>query len=185
MFWKLSLVLNWSVADGVFSEHAMYASSALVGPLAAYFTSLVRHGLVPRCFRDFIVVLVPKKNKVSSCSVNYHPIALASCLSKIMEHLILIKFSSFFNSSSLQFKPSSSTSICTGVVKSIVSHNIHNSSSVLCCFVDASKAFDLVDHSMLFQKLIDRGLPLLVIRFLSFWYSTQRMNIHPKQLVCF
>ena len=30
---------------------------------------------------------------------------------------------------------------------------------MLGCFFDASKAFDLVDHSMFFQKLIDRGLP--------------------------
>ena len=40
-----------------------------------------------------------------------------------------------------------------------------------------SGKFDLVDHSLLFRKLIDRGLPLPVVRFLYFWYSTQRMKV--------
>ena len=37
--------------------------------------------------------------------------------------------------------------------------------------------FDLVDHSLLFQKPIDRGLPLPVVRFLSSWYSSQMMKV--------
>ena len=36
---------------------------------------------------------------------------------------------------------------------------------MLGCFLDASKAFDLVNHGVLFRKLLDRGLPLSVIRF--------------------
>ena len=43
--------------------------------------------------------------------------------------------------------------------------------------MDASKAFDLVNHEVLFQKLIDRGLPLPVVRFLSLWYRDQQMCI--------
>ena len=56
-----------SDADGVISEHVIYASSALMGPLATYFTSLVRHGFMPQCFRDCVLVPVPKKNKDASC----------------------------------------------------------------------------------------------------------------------
>ena len=48
--------------------------------------------------------------------------------------------------------------------------------SVHGCFLDASKEFYLVDHSLLFQKLIDRGLPLPVVHFLSSWYSSQLME---------
>ena len=60
------------------------------------------------------------------------------------------KYSSFLCSNPLQFgfKPSFSTTLCTGVVKNVISHYIHNGSCVHCCFLDASKAFDLVDHNL-------------------------------------
>ena len=89
--------------------------------------------------------------------------------------MILHKYSEFFTSSHLQFgfKPHSSTSLCTGVVKNVVCHYIRSGSSVYGCFLDASKAFDLVDHSILFHKLLERGLPLLVVRFLLCWYTSK------------
>ena len=54
--------------------------------------------------------------------------------------------------------------MCTGLLKTTISHcNIINRHSVVYgCFLDASKAFDLVDHKLL---LYDRGLPPTVIRY--------------------
>ena len=168
-----------SDGDGVSAEHVIFATSALISPLAVYFTSLVRHGFMPSCLRDCVLIPVPKKNKDVTSSSSYRSIALASSISKILEHLILTKFSSYLHTSPLQFgfKPGFSTSLCTGVVKNIISRYIHNGSSVHGCFLDASKAFDLVDHGILFQKLIDRGLPLAIVRFLSSWYSSQMMRV--------
>ena len=98
-------------------------------------------------------------------SSNYLPIALSSTFSKIVEKLIL---ESFFATTSLQFgfKPDSSTSLCTTAIKNIIARYLHNESPVLGCFLDASKAFDLVDHDILFEDLMKRGLPLEIIRFL-------------------
>ena len=91
-----------------------------------------------------------------------------------------MKFADLFTTSQLQFgfKPGYSTTLCTtGIIKNAVSRYIHNETSVLGCFLDASKAFDMVDHGLLFQKLLDRGLPLLVVRFLLSWHSLQEMKV--------
>ena len=45
------------------------------------------------------------------------------------------------------------------------------------CLIDASKAFDTVDHNILFEKLLTRGLPSPVLRFLFGWYQSQRLRI--------
>ena len=90
-----------------------------------------------------------------------------------------MKFAAFLSSSPLQFgfKAGSSTALCTGMVKNVVSRYINNGCCVLGCFLDASKAFDLVNHDILFHKLSVRGLPPPVIRFLSSWYCSQQMKV--------
>ena len=44
-------------------------------------------------------------------------------------------------------------------------------------FLDASKAFDRIDHWLLFNKMIKKGVPLFIIKLLVFWYSRQRMFV--------
>ena len=60
------------------------------------------------------------------------------------------------------------------VIKNVISRYIQNGSSVL---DDASKAFDMVDHGKLFHKLLERGLPPPILRFLSCWYQSQQMRV--------
>ncbi len=67
-----------------------------------------------------------------------------------------------------------STSLCTGVIRNVAARYIHNGSSVYGWFLDDSKAFDMVSHDLLFSKLLDRNLPLPVIRFL---YQDQRIRV--------
>ena len=88
-----------------------------------FFTSVVRHGYMPHCLRDCVLTPIPKSGKDISSSQNYRAIALASSLSKVLEHLILKKYSSFLSTSHLQFgfKSGFSTTLCTGVLFHVIS----------------------------------------------------------------
>ena len=44
-------------------------------------------------------------------------------------------------------------------------------------FLDASKAFDRLKHSLLFQKLIDRKVPGYITRIMIYWYASQTMYV--------
>ena len=49
--------------------------------------------------------------------------------------------------------------------------------SVFVCFLDASKAFDRVNHRTLFKQLGARGVPGYILRILIYWYKNQDMCI--------
>ena len=98
---------------------------------------------------------------------------------KVIELCILELYGQHLLSSQLQFgfKPGLSTTICTGVLKAVVSRYLREGSVVYGCLTDALKAFDTVDHNILFEKLLMRGLPSPVLHFLFGWYQSQRLRI--------
>ena len=50
-------------------------------------------------------------------------------------------------------------------------------SHVFTCFLDASKAFDKINHYTLFRKLLDRKTPIMLVRILLFWNTKQTMCV--------
>ena len=69
------------------------------------------------------------------------------------------------------------TDLCVFTLKQIVSKYRDHNSSVLMCFLDASRAFDRVNHNKLFIKMKQRGVPGYIVRVLAYWYSHQTMQV--------
>ena len=160
------------------SNHFIRALPAIELFVAELFTITVCHGYMPTVLRDCILVPIPKGNKDPTLSDNYRPVALAPTLSKTLEWCILLNYSGYFTTSDLQFrfKRQLSTTLCTGLIKNVVSKFVHAGSQVYGCFLDASKAFDQVNHEVLFSKL-ERNLHLALNHFLVSWYRSQRMQM--------
>ena len=138
------------------------------------------HGTLPDSM--LAVTLVPvikdKTGKVGSID-NYRPIALASVISKVLEKIILERLTPYFNTAHNQFgfKPKHSTDLCIYALKDVIDMYRRGNSSVLVGFIDASKAFDRVNHFKLFTKLRQRGVPDAYTRILAFWYANQSVRI--------
>ena len=166
--------------DGIYSEHLKYSSLGYRILIAKCMTSFLVHGELPESLMS--VVLVPiikdKSGKINSKD-NYRPIAIASIMSKLIEKLLLERLSDYLLTSPHQFgfKPKHSTDACIYVLKESIDRYLEQQSSVYLCFLDASKAFDRVNHFSLFNKLINRGVPGYLVRILVFWYSNQVMCV--------
>ncbi len=72
------------------------------------------------------------------------------------------------------------TIMCTAILKETISHNMKHNSKVYVFLLDASKAFDRVEYGKLFQLLLGRKLPTLIIRSILDGYT--RLNICTMKL---
>ena len=149
--------------------------------------------LIATCFRSYIIhahvssfllisTLVPLiKDKLGdlTSSNNYRSIAISSLILKIFDLVILSALSEHLCLDDLQFsyQEEVSTSMCTWLALETISHFLRNGNDVYTCLMDMSKAFDTVQHSHLFRKLLEQGLPAIIIRYILVSYKHQKANV--------
>jgi hypothetical protein len=129
---------------------------------------------VPNEFGQGIVVPVvkDKSGDVTKLS-NYRGITLSSCVSKLFEMCLLNKCTKYLYSSDLQcgFKKKLGCRNAIYALRVVTEYYVKHGSTVNICSVDMSKAFDRVNHCVLFMKLMKRRVPVIIIKLLRNWYS--------------
>ncbi len=101
---------------------------------------------------------------------NYRPIAVATSMSKVMELLILSINECFLNTSDNQFgfKKKHGTDMCIYAFLQTIEYYRQNSRASFICYMDATKAIDRVNQLLLFKQLLDRNMPLHIVRLLVY-----------------
>ena len=138
----------------------------------------ISRGVMPQASIDTVLVPIYKNKLNIHDKNNYRPIVLATVVSKLFENFILQKISLFITTSSNQFGFErkhnvflhfcicillyNAFSMCVFIVliqcvflyKQAVSYYINQNSPVFSIFLDASKAFDRVNHKLLFKNYL-------------------------------
>ena len=141
-------------------------------------SSMLVHGYNATDLLSSTIISIPKDARGDmSRSDNYRGIALCNCICKLFDIILMKKYSDVLCTSDQQFafKANHSTTLCTGILIETASHFVNNNSCVYSCFLDASKAFDKVHYGKLFNLMLKRSVPSVIVRFILDGYTRHRM----------
>ena len=138
------------------------------------------HAHITDCLlSSMLIPIIKDKLGDITSSDNYRSIAISSLVMKLYDLVIMSLFREnlYFDDLQFGYQTDVSTSMCTWLATETISHFQRNGSEVFGCLMDMSKAFDTVQHSCLFQKLLDQGVPSVIVRFILVSYENQVANV--------
>ena len=166
--------------SSILSDYFINAPDIVYTHLSNIMHSYLTHGHISTVLTVSTMFPVLKdKLGNHSDSNNYRCIAVSSVILKLFDWVIIILYQDCLHLDQLQFsyQPNCSTTMCTWQVLETIDYFLRNGSEVFVCMMDMAKAFDNVKHSILFRKLLTRGLPPIVIRLLIYIYEVQVANV--------
>ncbi|MES9880886.1 MAG: reverse transcriptase family protein [Sedimenticola sp.] len=135
------------------SEHLKYSKTVVGKYIADAFNSVLRERKVPELFKSGILTPVLKKGKDPTKVDNYRGITVTAVLGKLFEYVILERIS--ISQSDLQygFTKGLSPTMASLIISEAKTEVDLNRSTLYLATLDSQKAFDVVDHLILMDKL--------------------------------
>ena len=111
--------------------------------------------------------------KPVSCN-DFRGIAISSLLSKTFEKCLLEIFADYFDVADNQFgfKAGIGCSHAISSVRKVIDYYVKGKGTANLCAIDIRKAYDTVDHLKLFVKLMERNIPMCLLKLLENWLTS-------------
>ena len=164
------------VTGGFSSDAILNGPDVLFDKLAFIYRSWCVHGTVtPSLLACAFLPLLKSSLKDPADTGSYRAIAGSSLLLKLFDKVVLLLWGHLLSTDSLQFgyKVGTSTTQCSWLVMEVANHFIMNGTCPIITLLDCTKAFDTCQFSTLFQRLLDRGLPAIIISVIVRVYEDQ------------
>ena len=152
-------------------------------PLLLIFNLSMNTSTLPMTWKSSSIIPIFKKG-LHSDPLNYRPISMTSICCKTMERIIAaelleyLDMNSILSDSQFGFRPSRSTTDQLLLTYDYISESIDRGKMVDLILFDFAKAFDSVNHVILFTKLGEIGIGYPLLGWLWDFFSDRSMSVH-------
>ena len=168
--------------DGISSKLIKIIEPAIIKPLTLLINQVLNTGIFPDELKIAKVIPLFKKDDPTLLK-NYRPISLLSTIAKVMEKIIFTQLSSYFNENKLifdnpyGFRPKHSTEYAALELVDRIITQMDKKETPINIFLDLSKAFDTIDHTILLAKLRYYGIHDTALLLLKSYLNNRKQYV--------
>ena len=174
--------------EGLCYELVKRGGSFLASKLSYFFGRSMEVAHLPKSWKHAKITPVFKSGSRDQCA-NYRPIALTSCISRIMERIISSQILCAFRlnhaicDTQHGFLPGRSIETAGVEFLDEITRALDDGMCNDAVFLDYSKAFDTVPHALLIDKLTDYGIAGCLLRWISDYLTDRYQYVRIKDQV--
>ena len=172
-----------SGSDGIPAELFQVLKDNAVKVLQSICQQIWKTQQWPWEWKRSVFILIPKKGIAKACS-NYRTTALISHASKVMLKILQARLQQYINCElpdvQAGFRKGRGTRDQVANIHWIIKKAREFQKSIYFCFIDYAKAFDDVDHRILWKILKEMGIPDYLTCLLRNLYAGQQATVRTE-----
>ena len=159
-----------------------FVSKELSAPLCHIFNLSTKTGVFPKSYKISRVVPIHKAGPTDDLN-NYRPISCLPTFSKILERIVAKQLVSFLNENSLIYKyqfgfqSKHSTLHPLMHITKFITEAMNNNEFAVALYLDLQKAFDLINHDILIQKLSKIGIKGVYLDWFISYLNNRKQTV--------
>ena len=175
--------------DCILNEFIKNCPESVINVIVLIFNLVLESGIIPSDWTIGIIkVLYKNKGDINDVN-NYRGITLLSCIGKLFTSVLNSRLYDYLTTAKLLgseqvgFRPKHSTLDHIFALQILANYYKDTGKQLYCAFVDYSKAFDFVDRTYLWQKLLNSNVNGKILNVIRNMYKNAKSHVSIKNIL--